>query len=319
MAGGNCNISSREARHAESAFLSMNSWHAQQHYCHMMKPPSPFLRPIALCLLILFPSIGSCLSAEGHEIVALIAQNHLTPRTRDEVTSLLAPQTMADVSSWADYIRRERRETSPWHYIDREITTGRILDKLANSPSILDAISSQTRVLLDSHDVKARQTALKLLIHFVADLHQPLHAADNFDEGGNKTIIYYENRDINLHKLWDAAILEQIMSARNETTSECAKRLDDLAAADADSITSGGPQDWAMESFLAARCTVYHFTRDAATSAPIRLPESYFAAARPLLEKQLAKAGYRLAYLLNMTFDPDFRQRHQFGAAVQGK
>lgn len=138
---------------------------------------------LALALMLLVPAACHAWGGEGHQLVALIAEDHLTPQAKAAVKELLdgAQISDAEVASWADQIRRERRETAPWHYVniphdaqgfDRQ-RDGR------DGDNIIDALERQAKILPDkSAPREQRQEALKWVVHLVGDLHQPLHCAE---------------------------------------------------------------------------------------------------------------------------------------------
>src|SRR5690242_11088463 len=133
---------------------------------------------------------------EGHRLVGRIAQSLLNPDAETRVQSTLLPgETMASMASWADEIRSTRKETEPWHFIDIEIT-GSGLNMGRDCPRgncVLGKITEFRKTWRDPQAAPAdRREALLFLIHFVGDMHQPLHCADNNDKGGNSTRVEFE-------------------------------------------------------------------------------------------------------------------------------
>jgi hypothetical protein len=114
----------------------------------------------------------------------------------------------AEVVNWADEIRRERNETAPWHYVNIPLDAASfdpIRDGRGDG-NVIDAIGAQTKIPADkSQPCEKRQEALKFVIHFVGDLHQPLHSADRGDKGGNTRLVMYDGQSQaqNLHTVWD--------------------------------------------------------------------------------------------------------------------
>ena len=228
---------------------------------------------------------------EGHAIVALLAQDRLSPAARRQASALLGGDNRLVLDAdWADEIRDARPETAPWHYVNIPLDApgyARARD-CADQNCVVAQIERETAMLSDRRLPKEqRADALRFLIHFVADLHQPLHAADNGDRGGNDRVLYLRGKRTNLHRLWD-------------TDMPAAWGGDPFAAARAigqamtpEQVRAGGaPADWANESLKAAR-QIY---------APLRnayLPKDYPQRWRGLAEDRLARAGVRLAALLN--------------------
>src|SRR5260370_32294052 len=127
---------------------------------------------------------------EGHDLVARLAMAHLTPVATARVAEILGPGvTLASISSWPDQIRRERATTTTWHYIDIPIDKPH-LDMTRDCPKgdcVLAQIGDFEKVLADPAASAAdRKEALMFVVHFVGDMHQPLHCSDNKDKGGNE-------------------------------------------------------------------------------------------------------------------------------------
>jgi S1/P1 nuclease len=150
-------------------------------------------RLCALTMMILMPvqRVGSWYDL-GHRMVARIAEQRLTPNTAEAVRDILGGQTLADASVWADNIRQYRHDADALHYVNiplhataydpaRDCLRGRCL---------IAAIVSDTQVLANpAASPLDRAEALRFLVHFMGDLHQPLHVADNHDRGGNQRMV----------------------------------------------------------------------------------------------------------------------------------
>ena len=235
---------------------------------------------------------------EGHDLVARIADAQLTPAVHARVQEILGPGvTMASVSSWADQERRTRPETGPWHYIDIPITAPH-LDMARDCPKgdcVIAKIADFRKALADpATPAPARREALLFLIHFVGDMHQPLHCSDNHDKGGNDVHVQYGDRASNLHSVWDGSLLahigaeDQLFPALSQESLRHEKKY-----------AKGTVDDWAEQSHKAAVKVVYGKLPKSAPGQPVVLDAKYEAAADPLIKLQLEKAGARLARLLN--------------------
>jgi hypothetical protein len=255
--------------------------------------------------------LAGCLPAfgwgpEGHNLVARIAESELTPAARAHVTEILGPgRTMVSISSWADQIRNSRRETGPWHYVDIPIDKPH-LDMARDCPRgdcVIAKIEEFRTVLQDAAAPPAkRREALMFVIHFVGDMHQPLHCSDNHDRGGNEVHIVFNGRPGNLHGLWDSGLLDRMGAA---------DALFVKFSADAErhrkKWAQGTASDWAEESHKAAQKTVYgklpKAPREAepAGALPLVIAAPYERKADPLIAGQIERAGVRLASLLNAT------------------
>ena len=166
-------------------------------------------RALLLSGFFLFLLAGPALSwaPEGHQVVAAIALRELTPTARARVAALLGGETVMVLdSSWADEIRDQRPETTGWHYVNIELGSGGY-DAARDCPSgncVVAQIERDEKILSDPRQSKdAKVEALRFLIHFVADLHQPLHAADRQDKGGNQELVRWGKKRTSLHQIWD--------------------------------------------------------------------------------------------------------------------
>lgn len=256
---------------------------------------------LALILLLLMPSVLHAWAREGHEIVAIIAEHRLQPDIREVVTALLEGTTFVEASMWADQVRA--KETAAWHYVNIPIDND-TYDANRHCPKehcVIGQIERFRRVLGNKDaGFSKRQKALKYLIHFIGDLHQPLHAGDNQDRGGNdvqleflgQTINPYNHKPWNLHAVWDSGILE----AHDRDARHYAQRLNAWLGSHPEeekAFQDGSVLDWAMESHNIAKERVYVIPEDR------KLGEGYYQANLPVVDQQLAKAGVRLAKLLN--------------------
>ncbi len=230
----------------------------------------------------------------GHRIVARLADVRLTPRTRAAVRQILEGQSLADASVWADNIKNYRHDADPLHYINiplgdtvyvpqRHCPTGRC---------IIAAIENDRRLLADpATSPGARAEALRFLIHFMGDLHQPLHVGDNHDRGGNDRAVTLLGHPTNLHKVWDGEMIDSLGLSQESYFRYLRKRM---ASLDTKSMERGSVVDWAMEAHrIAARDVYGKLPTDG------RIGRDYVAASRPIIDHQLIAAGVRLAAVLN--------------------
>ncbi|MGH8076694.1 MAG: S1/P1 nuclease [Lysobacter sp.] len=273
------------------------------------------LLPIAL--LLPAPS-AMAWSALGHRLVGELAQRHLTPTANAQVAALLAGEpdpTLAGVATWADTLRASDpdrfKATSRWHYINTPPGTCRYEPQrdCADGECVIAAIEAQRRILADSRQpLEARRDALKFLVHFVGDIHQPMHANNHTDKGGNDFQIslrtgmqpeayarahYVDGvMGTNLHSIWDYYIL----GSRGLDLPQYAERLDALPWPPMTTPPSA-PQSWAGESCRLVESRGLY-------PAEHKMDRSYLDAQRPLAEQRVRQAAYRLALLLNATLAP---------------
>ena len=298
-------------------------------------------------ILLFWPSTAHAWGCKGHQTVALIAERHLTPETQQWVQKLLSENpidpklnrycgganrdAMADGSTWADDVRGERKN-GPWHYIDipRGSQHGPLEPYCGQAGCVTKAIGEQLAILKDKNaDATKRAEALRYIIHFVGDLHQPLHTITNADEGGNCVPLKYLRRNPrehnhsyspNLHSVWDSAIPER--DAEGADPAEYAETLDALYAADIEGWQKAGihVDDWVWEGYDFAENVVYgnltpkigiepnvavHSCTDDNNIGQrllhqnIAAGEAYQEKAATVAEKRIVEGGVRLAMILN--------------------
>ena len=247
--------------------------------------------------LLLAPTPALGWGAEGHEIAAGVALRELTPMARMEVARLLGGDVMlVQQSNWADEIKDRRRDTARWHYVNIPLSAPGFVPRrdCANDDCVVAQIEEDVRVLRDRRlGNAARAQALLFLIHFVADVHQPLHAEDDKDRGGNDVHVRIGRERANLHRVWDVDVVEGL-----------GFDPDAVAAGIEHAITSqqrqawahGVPAQWANEAHAIARDQIYPPLGGA---RDLHLPRDYAWRETPVARIQLAKAGVRLGWLLN--------------------
>jgi hypothetical protein len=200
------------------------------------------------------------------------------------------------VSAWADEVRPNRRETSTWHFINipTDAARGDFRQYCPATGCVVDIIGQMANKLRNRDLPKQeRYEALKFLVHFVGDLHQPLHSADQKDRGGNDVQVVFQNKATNLHSLWDTPMLDLALTRNPELRvriGEGPKRQT------AKKMQKGEPADWVWDSQAVSRDAVYALL-PAARPAPI--DEAYWQKAIPLIRLQLERGGVRLAKVLN--------------------
>jgi hypothetical protein len=257
------------------------------------------MRRLAVCILLCASNRAFAWGTEGHSLVARLAAAHLTPQAAAKIQEILGPNTtLASISSWADQVRNSRRETGPWHYVDIPINQ-RHLDMTRDCPKgdcVLVKIEDFKKVLADSSaKPEQRKEALMFLVHFIGDMHQPLHCADNKDKGGNDVRLDLFGRNSNLHSVWDSGLLGR-MGTEDVLFAKLSK---DLSNGRARKWGKGSVEDWAEQSHKAAQKVVYGKLPKAGASGPAPVSAAYEKEADPLIEQQIERAGARLAATLN--------------------
>ncbi len=243
--------------------------------------------------------------AEGHRLIAQLAEKQLSAAARVEIARLLSLEsgaTLQSVSTWADEVRSP--STAAWHYIN--FPRGGACD-FAGAPLCIEgmcvvaAIERQAAVLDSSASDEVKLKALKYITHFVADVHQPLHAGYADDRGGNSFQVQAFGRGMNLHSVWDSGLIANWPGGSSMLLAAAAAEADagtDAAAGNAGAAAARGSDGgvgaarWAEES-----CRIVGsggFYPDGH-----KLDGSYTQAWTPVVVHQLAVAGRRLATLLN--------------------
>ena len=258
------------------------------------------MRKALFLLLLLAPSPAFAWGPRGHEVIAHIAAMNLTPKARAAVAGLLGGEAEAMLTinaSWADEIREARPQTASWHYVNLEIDQDmryRPGRDCRNDDCVVAQIARQESVLRSNAPRARKAEALKYLVHFVGDIHQPLHAADNHDRGGNQVQFRYRGQRISLHHFWD----DEVVTLLGRNAREVARTIDGATPQQQKVQLAGGTPDfWAEMSASIARSTVYP-ELGRATQVNEREAHKYGFIAR----LQLARAGYALAGMLNNVF-----------------
>lgn len=253
---------------------------------------------LVLLTVILFalPVRAAAWSPSAHRIVAELAERQLDPSVRDEVGRLLGRSghsSLAEVANWADEIRDDgpdselARRTRRMHFVNFT-DSGCGYDPArhcAGGACAIAGIEAYSVVLADRHRSEdERAEALRFLVHFVADVHQPLHAGYRPDRGGNRHQVRIDGKGSNLHKVWDSKVL----GSRRLRWQEHARRLARTNA----TVDVGSPVEWAQQS-----CRL---TRDAGIYPSDRnIDAAYLKRHLPLAEERVRLAAARLAALVS--------------------
>lgn len=264
---------------------------------------------LSLVFLLLSSSPAQAWSRFGHEVAGHLAYHDLSPAARAAVADLLGEETLASVGSWADQVRNERPETAPMHFMNGpiDVLVPSEADFALAQGNVYSAILGYSQMLVDASLPRIeRVEALKFLVHFVADLHQPLHVGFLEDRGANDVPVLYRGEVINLHRYWDNEIFDGPrlrFNSREYAAVLLARFGDHERAAWAE---KSNPRDWVIEARRYIFNGLYPKPRSDVTSAeygPIPvIDDSYAEVWLPLAERQLARAGARLAWTLNQLF-----------------
>jgi len=247
----------------------------------------------------------------GHRIVADIAERRLTPEAARGVRDILGGQRMSDAAVWADNIKQYRHDADPLHYVNIPLGATSY-DSARDCPSgkcIIAAIAADRQVLANAAASPLdRAEALRFLIHFIGDLHQPLHVADDNDRGGNRRVVWLEGDSMNLHQVWDGELLYHVGMDEATYLPRLERKMDTMNLA---LLERGTVVDWAMEGHRIAVEHAYKIPRDG------RLSAAYLEENKPLIDHALIAAGVRLARVLNETLS-DYRPSAESSAGGLG-
>ncbi|HEY0080172.1 MAG TPA: S1/P1 nuclease [Pyrinomonadaceae bacterium] len=257
-----------------------------------------------LCLIAASPSRVGAWGQSGHRITALIAAEYLDDAARAEVGRLLGGSSstavatkMSNAANWPDTIIGQRPETARWHFVNisRDATgydaSQHCEDVPGKGDCIVEAIARNRETLADaSRPDAARREALKFLIHFLGDIHQPLHAGFPEDRGGNLINVRFFGAQTNLHKVWDSGIIGQAQLSDREFADAL---LEVIPAANVASIQGGTPVEWAEQSWQLSKSNAYRIPPNK------RLGQTYYDRNWFIVDDQLTRGGLRLARLLN--------------------
>ncbi|MFL5261619.1 MAG: S1/P1 nuclease [Anaeromyxobacteraceae bacterium] len=260
--------------------------------------PGAALAVAVAFLAALAPRPALAWDARGHRLVARIAEARLDARARAAARALLDAPHLAGVATWADAEAKRRRETGPWHWVNIAAADGGY-DRPRHCPAgdcIVARIEHFARVLGDRRAPRAeRATALRFLVHLVADLHQPMHAGRPEDRGGNGIAVVAEDgAPTNLHHAYDD-LPERCAPPRRERDAARALAAG-IAERDARAWSAATPADWATESHLLAQHAYAALGPPGRDGLRPLLPDGGRRCA--MAREQLRKAGVRLGAVI---------------------
>lgn len=250
-------------------------------------------------LLTVAPCLGW--GQKGHDTVAFIAENHLTASAKAAVDSLLQGKSIVYYSNWLDNASHtpEYAYTKTWHYKNIDADQTYRSAPLLESGDIVRAINEQAAILADTNMVDGqRALALKILVHLLGDIHQPMHLGHASDLGGNRWDVKYFRSPANLHGVWDSRLPE---SAHKWSYTEWQQQIDRATPDECREILADAyPEHWGEETYGICKA-VYE-----ATPVNTNISYDYIAEWTPVIEKQFLRGGLRLADMLNTILDPAY-------------
>ena len=231
----------------------------------------------------------------GHRAIGAIAEKHLSKKAQKEITKLLNGQSLALVANYGDDIKSDRtyNHYGPWHYVNFPFGGKYETYPKSEKGDIIQGIGKCIAVLKDEkYTSEEKVFHLKLLVHFVGDLHQPLHIGVEEDKGGNDFQVQWFKSGTNLHTVWDSKMLDSYAMSYTELTAN----TNVLSKEEIENIKRGTLIDWMYDSREICE-KIY-----ANTEIGQKLGYNYMYEFMDILRHQLQKGGIRLATLLNDIF-----------------
>ncbi len=251
---------------------------------------------LAILLVLLVPSPAFAWGQIGHRVTGAIAEPLLTSTTARAIREIMGSETLAEASTWADEMRSSpdqfwQTTANPWHYVT--VPSGKFYAGVVAPPEG-DAVTALRKFRETLKDPRAaladKQLALRFTLHIIGDLHQPLHAGNGADKGGNDVRVTLFREQTNLHAVWDSGLIDRRQLSFSEYASFLQRR-----------ITSVEQQEWATPDprvWITESATI----RDTIYPAGDQLSWSYAYQHNPTIDRRLAQAGVRMAAYLNELF-----------------
>ncbi|MCC9135152.1 S1/P1 nuclease [Pontibacter silvestris] len=253
---------------------------------------------VCLCLSLSFQSMAWGLL--GHRIVGEIAERNLTPRARKQIRQILGTESIAIASNWADFIKSDPSYDylNSWHYINfSEGLSQENFQTYLQQDTVTDAYTKLNFLIkeLKKKDLPQdkKQQYLRLVIHMVGDMHQPMHASRAEDLGGNRISVMWFNERSNLHRVWD----EQLIEHQQLSYTEYADALNHVAISQNKAWQKQPVSQWLFESYQISE-KLYNEIDESGEKLSYRYNFDHLET----LNEQLQKGGVRLAGVLNEIF-----------------
>ena len=255
------------------------------------------MKKLYLFALLLVATVSFASEADwgrtGHRATGEVAEEYLSKKAKMKIAELLDGQSLAFVSTYADDIKSDSqyRKYSPWHYVNLpEGETEYSEEEASPKGDLLMGIKKSISVLKDPQASKEeKQFYLKLLVHFMGDLHQPMHTGRGEDKGGNDIQVQWFGHGSNLHRVWDSEMINDFQMS----FTELAESTDELSKKEVNQLQKGSLLDWMYES--------KELSKKVYSSVEIgeKLGYEYMYNWFPVAHDQLQKGGIRLAKVLN--------------------
>ncbi len=281
---------------------------------------------LAIALTLWLPRGAHAWAQSGHRVIGEIAERHLEPEVRARLSEFLDGDSLAEIGTWADDIRSFAQWdcAQPFHYVTIE-PGARYPDQGVPEGDAIEAVVYYADLVADRDaPPRTRRMALNFLVHFIGDLHQPLHAGRGCDRGGNQIKVEWFGETVSFHNVWD----EKLIESENLSFTEFADFIDSASDREIAAYQDSAPFDWAREAqqlldavytcdVRSDRCPCFCGDCDDGLSpfggcierqctliaaGPVRMGYGYKARNLPVLQSQLVKGGARLAGILSWIF-----------------
>lgn len=259
-----------------------------------------FKKILLFSLFIYLPIQSMAWGQIGHRVVGQIAEGYLNPKTKLVIKAILGNETLAMSANWADFVKSDNKYNylSTWHYVNFPAGLGETeVQNLLKTDTATDAY---TKIQFLVKELKQKSLAkekkvmyLRLLVHFIGDIHQPFHAGHAEDKGGNDIKVTWFGKSSNLHSIWDSELVEQ----QQLSYTEYAKSINFCSSKQRISWQNDPLSKWISESYQIAEKVYANVTPG--DKLGYRHNYEYIE----IVNKQLLKGGIRLAGLLNRIFE----------------
>ena len=247
-----------------------------------------------VCLLLFFAGYQTVFGwgQIGHRAIGQLAQWHLNPLAEAQITRILGPVDLAIASTWMDEIRSDSAYdyANTWHWVT--IPSGTTYNPEIQEPTgnAYEAVQQIVKALKGGGLSSEQELEyLKMLVHLVGDLHQPLHVGTGDDRGGNDVRVLWQRDSSNLHRVWDSNMINDKQLSYTELAAHLNRHVTPEKIKQAQSVL---PEQWLSEA-MSLRDTVYDLPGSR------RIGYQYMYRNWPVVEQQLLLAGLRLAGILN--------------------
>ena len=253
----------------------------------------------ACIFALIIPYYSMAWGVLGHRVIGEIADHHLSAKARVEMKKMLGNESIAMVSNWGDFVKSDKSYDYlySWHYVNLPsgMNTSQVHERLKNdtTANLYNRIGFLIKELKSKKISKEKKIMyLKLLIHFVGDAHQPMHAARPEDRGGNDIKLFWFNNPTNLHRIWD----EQLMEFQQLSYTEHTKAIDYTNLPQRQKWQAQPVNLWIYESYQIAEKLYTEVKPED------KLGYNYNYQHINTMNQQLLKGGIRLAGVLNQIF-----------------